>query len=101
MLPIYTQALLENREKVNSCSSPADTHSLTRSLGHKLKDVRHEYLVENIIGPEGPFPEIVDLAVADMEKIINTTCNELREDVVAILKTIRVAFQCHKNKKRA
>jgi hypothetical protein len=52
------------------------------------------------MGPKGPFPEIAELAVEDKQKIIDTACNKLREEVVAILKTIRAAFQRQKNKKK-
>jgi hypothetical protein len=82
MDPIYTQAELERPKK-----------------GQKLKDVRHQYLKEKTIGLQGPFPDIAEWVKEEINDIITETCEKLSEDVVSMLKTIRVAFERQKQRK--
>ncbi|KAI4698775.1 hypothetical protein J4E81_005386 [Alternaria sp. BMP 2799] len=82
MEPIYEKALEQKPGK-----------------GQKLRDVRHAYLEEKIIGLNGPFPAIADEVEKDVKALIKNTCDKLRKEVVEILKTIRAAFQRQKNRK--
>ncbi|CAN9258894.1 unnamed protein product [Alternaria alternata] len=66
--------------------------------GKKLKDVRHAYLEEKVIGLDGPFAAIAEW-VEDVKELIKNTCDKLRKEVVQMLKTIRAAFQRQKNRK--
>ncbi|KAL1799540.1 hypothetical protein ACET3X_003577 [Alternaria dauci] len=67
--------------------------------GKKLKDVRHTYLEDKIICPDGPFAAIAERVQEDVEKLMKNVCDKLRKEVVEMLKTIRVAFQRQKNRK--
>ncbi|KAF5853161.1 hypothetical protein GGP41_001665 [Bipolaris sorokiniana] len=65
----------------------------------KLKDVRHAYLKEEILGLQGVFPNIAERTEADVKKIIISTCTELCKEMIGILKIIRDAFQQQKHSK--
>ena len=65
----------------------------------KLKDVRHDYLKENIPGLDGPFSKIAEHAEKDVKRIIGSTCKELCHGVVSILEEVREAFERQKSRK--
>lgn len=67
--------------------------------GQKLKDVRHDYLEENILGLDGPFSKVAERTEEDVKEIINKTCAELYNGVVSILQAIRDAFEHQRHRK--
>ncbi|CAN9256685.1 unnamed protein product [Alternaria alternata] len=67
--------------------------------GKKLKDVRHAYLEEKVIGLDGPFAAIAEWVEEDVKELIKNTWDKLRKEAVEMLKTIRAAFQRQKNRK--
>ena len=82
MVPIYQQAESQRPQK-----------------RQKLKDVRHDYLKENIPCLDGPFSKIAERTDQDVKAIISDTCRELHTGVIGILKGVREAFERQKHRK--
>ncbi|KAF2853205.1 hypothetical protein T440DRAFT_390747 [Plenodomus tracheiphilus IPT5] len=67
--------------------------------GKTAKDVRQQYLKENIQGPTGPFPWIGKWTEKDAKKITEKARVYLQTEMDKILKGIRAAFERQKHNK--